>query len=88
MVRRHSEPPIYLARQSRRHKFPCRQKPPAGERAWLNVDLFEPLTRQVARGWPVPRRRFRVSFAFVLTRIVQTGEEPVKVALRLASLDL
>jgi hypothetical protein len=26
--------------------------------------------------------------AFVLTRIVQTGEEPVKVALRLASLDL
>jgi hypothetical protein len=27
-------------------------------------------------------------FAFVLTRIVQTDEEPVKVALRLASLDL
>jgi hypothetical protein len=29
-----------------------------------------------------------LAFAFVLTRIVQTGEEPVKVALRLASLDL
>ena len=29
-----------------------------------------------------------VSFAFVLLRIMQTGEEPVKVSLRLASLDL
>jgi hypothetical protein len=28
------------------------------------------------------------AFAFVFSRIVQTGEEPVKVALRLASLDL
>jgi hypothetical protein len=40
--------------------------------------------------WPPlsPSRRFENWVAFVLTRIVQTGEEPVKVPLRLALLDL
>jgi hypothetical protein len=33
-------------------------------------------------------QRFRASFRLRLKRIVQTGKEPVKVALRFASLDL
>lgn len=43
-----------------------------------------------ARIPPIPKSlsAFALAFAFVLTRIVQTGEEPVKVALRLSSLDL
>jgi len=32
--------------------------------------------------------KWKGCFAFVLLRIMQTGEEPVKVSLRLASLDL
>jgi hypothetical protein len=49
-----------------------------------NVAHMHSLTfiRQASGGAPA------LAFAFVLTRIVQTGEEPVKVALRLASLDL
>jgi hypothetical protein len=32
--------------------------------------------------------KWKGCFAFVLLRMMQTGEEPVKVSLRLASLDL
>src|SRR6202048_1396374 len=66
--------------------------------------LSIPLVQLCAAHTPKPRRaRFRANylpidepncskwngcFAFVLLRMMQTGEEPVKVSLRLASLDL